>query len=88
MKITLHPVFKKSYKKRIAPYQQLVKRFEQRVHVFMKNPYHPLLRNHGLYGKKLKLRAFSVGGDMRVVYAEVSKEEVLFLDIGSHSQVY
>jgi len=33
------------------------------------------------------LRAFSVGGDLRVVYRE-TEEYYEFLDIGSHNQVY
>ncbi len=37
---------------------------------------------------KIELRAFSVTGDIRIVYFEINDESVLFLDIGTHNQVY
>jgi addiction module RelE/StbE family toxin len=45
------------------------------------------LNDHPLTGKLKGLRAFSVGGDVRVVYQE-AENYYLFLDIGSHNQVY
>ena len=47
---------------------------------------HPL-NDHGLVGKKLGLRAFAMSGDIRIVYAE-TEEAYVFLDVGSHNQVY
>lgn len=88
MKIELHPVFQKNYKRRIAFSSKLVKKFQRRVHIFLDNPHHPTLRNHKLIGEKISLRAFSISGDLRVVYKELGKEHVLFLDIGTHNQVY
>jgi len=45
------------------------------------------LRDHKLIGKKKNFRAFSVTGDIRVVYIIVDSNIWLF-DIGSHNQVY
>ncbi len=45
------------------------------------------LDDHGLKGKKRIYRAWSVAGDIRVVYRETD-EYYEFLDIGSHNQVY
>jgi len=47
-----------------------------------------LLKDHPLTGKKQGLRAFSITGDVRIVYHFVSDDFVEFLDIGSHNQVY
>jgi len=32
--------------------------------------------------------AFSITGDIRVIYQKISDEEIILVDIGSHNQVY
>ena len=88
MKIKLHPKFKKAYKTRIAPNKKLIKQTENRIGMFKTNHTNPVLKDHGLSGAKRQLRAFSVTGDIRIVYIPVSEDEVIFIDIGSHNQVY
>lgn len=88
MIIQLHPQFKNAYKNRIASFPKLVSKTEERIQLFKENPRNPILRDHGLTGKLCKLRSFSVGGDIRIIYQPISKDSVLFLDIGSHNQVY
>lgn len=88
MNIEFHPDFKKSYDKRIAKNNKLRNKVAERIKLFMKNPTNPLLKDHALTGKKSHLRAFWIGGDMRIVYKPISDQSVLFLDIGSHNQVY
>lgn len=87
MKVLFHRQFKKSYKKRIAPHPKLVARFTERLTLFIENPVHPELQTHHLVGEKIRLMAFSITGDIRVVYRQ-EKDVVLFLDIGTHNQVY
>lgn len=79
--------FEKSFKKRIIPNSNLSKNFAKRLRLFQKNRQHPLLRDHALVGTKLGKRAFSINGDIRVVYGE-DGDFLTFYDIGSHSQVY
>jgi len=88
MTIGRHSDFKKAYKKRCAGKKNLKARVAERIALFTINPRHPFLKDHALTGTKNHLRAFSVGGDMRVVYYPMSKDKVLFLDIGTHNQVY
>ena len=88
MTIRLHKSFKKSYKKRIAPNTNLEKRFKERLTLFLENPYHPALQNHKLTGKNISLRAFSITGNIRVVYTPLTETTALLLDIGTHNQVY
>ncbi|MFZ5366059.1 MAG: type II toxin-antitoxin system YafQ family toxin [Patescibacteria group bacterium] len=80
-------IFLKNYTKRISPNASLVKRFEERLHLFIKNPTDPVLKNHKLLGAKHNLRSFSVTGDIRVVYLRKDKT-VYLIDIGTHAQVY
>lgn len=88
MKIRLHPRFKKAYKNRIKPNKKLITQMEERINRFKNNPRDPILKNHPLKGQKEALRAFSITGDIRVIYQPISEGEVIFIDIGSHNQVY
>lgn len=88
MIVQLHPKFKAAYKKRIAYSSKLVIKTEERIKLFKENPQNPILKDHALTGREKYLRSFSITGDIRVVYQPVSKDHVLFLDIGSHNQIY
>jgi mRNA-degrading endonuclease YafQ of YafQ-DinJ toxin-antitoxin module len=80
-------LFEKNYKKRIRPNKQLDKQFESRLVLFLKGKHGYPLDDHALKGKLQGKRAFSVANDIRVVYEETT-EAYIFLDIGSHNQVY
>jgi addiction module RelE/StbE family toxin len=59
-----------------------------KIKLFVLNPKHPLLKDHKLKGEKKGLRAFHVIGDIRIVYKQITADTVLFLDVGTHNQVY
>jgi mRNA-degrading endonuclease YafQ of YafQ-DinJ toxin-antitoxin module len=64
-------------------------RVEAALSIFMDQPFHPTLKNHGLTGKLRGLRAISAGYDLRVVYEEEGGHAtVLLLNTGSHDEVY
>ncbi len=88
MKLIISRRFKKSYTTRIKPYPKLDKIFAERITLFLTNPQDPRLRDHKLIGKKQSFRAFSITGDVRVIYSQESKDTILLLDIGTHNQVY
>jgi len=77
IQIVLHRNFIKSFDKRIKRDKKLSKQVEERTNLFKINPQNPKLKDHRLVGKMIDLRSFSINGDM-----------VIFLDIGSHNQVY
>lgn len=79
--------FIKNFDRRIANNAKLKKQFQERLELFLKSPQNPLLKNHKLVGARKYLNAFSVTGDIRVLYYQ--KEDVVyFVDIGTHNQVY
>lgn len=86
--IKTHPEFVKSYRKRIENNSKLIKKVAERIKLFKAYPQNPLLKDHALFGKKCHLRAFWITGDIRITYFPISKDEVIFMDIGSHNQVY
>ena len=56
---------------------------------FAANPCDPQLRNHALHGRLSGLRAIAVVGDLRIIFEEHQRYTlVLFLDIGTHEQMY
>lgn len=87
MKIFLHPNFKKSYANRIANNPKLLKRTTERITLFQKDPRDLVLKDHLLKGGQRQRRAFSITGDIRIVYRRID-DGILFYDIGTHNQVY
>lgn len=65
--------------------------FRDRLIIFIKNPFTPILNNHLLKGKYLYSRSINITGDWRAIYSEVSERSdkiVIFLVLGTHSQLY
>lgn len=85
MKIIPHKKFKKQFQKLRKNDQ---KQFEERIKIFLINPFHPILDNHELHGKYKGCRSIKITADLRVIYETVKKDVVLFLTIDSHSNLY
>ena len=88
IQIEFHRNFVKSYDRRIKSDSKLASQTEERVEIFKKNPKSELLKDHKLTGRKKSYRSFSITGDIRIIYEQISENEVVFYDIGSHNQVY
>ncbi|MDR1518269.1 MAG: type II toxin-antitoxin system mRNA interferase toxin, RelE/StbE family [Dysgonamonadaceae bacterium] len=58
--------------------------------LFEKEPFAEQLRNHSLQGELSGFRFISAGGDIRLHYYEKEPRHVfvVFVAIGSHSQLY
>lgn len=79
--------FVKNYQKRILVNQKLDAQFRERLGLFLSGVRNEPLYDHQLTGNKKGLRAFSITGNVRVIYRE-TETEFHFLDIGTHNQVY
>lgn len=79
--------FEKHFKNRILPHAKLVRQFEDRLQLFLINKSDYPLDDHSLTGSLAGKRAFSITGDIRVVYVELD-DAYVFIDIGTHNQVY
>ncbi len=87
MKVEFTRDFIKIFKKRFIGRISVQKRFEERLLLFSENSANPILKDHALGGKMKGFRAFSVSGDIRVVYY-AHEGVAYFVDIGTHNQVY
>lgn len=88
VKILYSRTFLKHFKKRIVRNQKLSSEFDKRIILFSEDKNYPVLKNHRLSGIKSHLRSFSITGDIRVLYQQISDGEVILIDIGSRNQVY
>jgi mRNA-degrading endonuclease YafQ of YafQ-DinJ toxin-antitoxin module len=79
--------FKKSYNKRFKENTKIKAVIATRIAIFLENKNNPLLRNHALKGVRKGYYAFSVTGDIRIIYYEYEGNHYL-VDIGTHNQVY
>ena len=85
MKLRFHKRFIKDYN---FLDQKIKAAFQERLKLFFDNPYHAKLKNHPLKGKWCGYRSINISGDIRAVYKINDDEEVIFITIGSHSQLY
>jgi addiction module RelE/StbE family toxin len=57
------------------------------MEMFLADKANPVLRDHQLIGRFSDFRAFSVTGDVRIIYKEFP-DHIRLIDIGTHNQVY
>ncbi len=85
MKVRYHKMFQKQVVK-LRPAQ--VKRLKAAIKLFTLEPEHPTLYNHPLSGEWSGFRSIAFGGDWRAHYMPIGNDEVLFVAVGTHSQLY
>ncbi len=85
MEIKYSKKFLKQFQKSPSKVQKI---FLDKQDIFSEDRNHPILRNHRLSGKFKNLRSINVTGDWRALYEEYNKEVIVFVLIGTHSQLY
>ena len=85
MKIDFHKSFDKQAKN-LQPAQK--ERLKTALRLFQTDPTHPDLYNHALNGKWRGHRSIAFGGDWRANYIQKDADSVLFVAVGTHSQLY
>jgi mRNA-degrading endonuclease YafQ of YafQ-DinJ toxin-antitoxin module len=83
--VLLHKRFQKKYAKLS---EKIKESFKERRNLFLDDINSPLLSIHLLHGKYSGYKSFNVTGDIRVVFKEIEKGAFLFLDIGTHGDLY
>ena len=88
IEIAFSSSFKRAFRKKIKGQAYLQTKFWQRVQIFKENPFDGRLRTHKLSGKLQELWGFSVEYDIRVIFYFASETQAVFVDIGTHDEVY
>ncbi len=85
MNVLFHRNFEKHYK-RLQKREK--NRFKEKIQVFLKDEFDPILNNHPLKGKYKGYRSINVTGDLRAVYKRLIRNKVIFVVIDKHSNLY
>ena len=85
MNIQFHRNFEKQHKK--LKKQERV-RAKERLILFLKDEFNPMLNNHPLSGKYKGYRSINITGDIRAIYKRYNHNICIFVDIGIHSNLY
>jgi addiction module RelE/StbE family toxin len=85
MRIFFHRSLKKRYKKMPI---KIRRKAEERILLFADNPSNSILNNHPLTGDRNGQWSINITGDWRAIYVFKNKNEVVFIDIDTHSNLY
>jgi mRNA-degrading endonuclease YafQ of YafQ-DinJ toxin-antitoxin module len=89
MEVAFSDTFKKAFKKRVlsTTFEAI---FWDKLNIFINDPYDSSLKTHKLTGKLKDLWSFSIAYDIRVVFyfTKDKPKKSVFIDIGSHDNVY
>jgi mRNA-degrading endonuclease YafQ of YafQ-DinJ toxin-antitoxin module len=88
VEVSFSSSFKRAFKTRIKGNADLETRFWQKLEQFTVDPFDPSLKTHKLSGKLKEFWSFSVDYDERVLFYFMENEKAVFVDIGSHDEVY
>ncbi len=86
-------VFPASYQRRekvfLAKHPDLRERYFKTLLLLEQNPLHPSLRLHPLQGKLAGLHSASISMQYRITLElELREHELVFVNVGSHGEVY
>ncbi len=88
VEISFSSSFRRAFKKRIKENLDLEAKFWQKVEKFTVDPFEQSLKTHKLSGKLKDLWSFSLEYDERVLFYFTEDGNAVFVDIGSHDEVY
>jgi mRNA interferase YafQ len=81
--------YHKSFQKQVVKLQPgQLRRLREALILFQNEPNHPDLYNHPLTGNWQGYRSIAFGGDWRVHYILENNGDVIFVAVGTHSQLY
>lgn len=85
MQVNFKPKFVKQYNQLSHKMQ---KQFDERLELFIEDPTTYLLNVHSLKGKYAGFWSINISGDLQAIYTYEGDTIIVFLLIGTHSQLY
>ncbi|HUY69475.1 MAG TPA: type II toxin-antitoxin system mRNA interferase toxin, RelE/StbE family [Candidatus Tyrphobacter sp.] len=85
MRIRFHRNFEKQYKKFSAKTKAKIR---ERLSLFLRDEFDPILNNHPLRGKYGGYRSINISGDLRAVYKLSDQEIRVFVAVATHNTLY
>ncbi len=88
MEVSFSSSFKWALRKHIKSNADLENRFQQKLEQFILEPFDLSLKTHELSGKLKDFWSFSIDYDARVLFYFTEDNKAVFVDFGSHDEVY
>lgn len=85
MEIRTSAHFERRYKKLSQPIKEKAKKQEK---LFITDPFDSRLFTHKLHGKDQRKWSYSIDYDYRIKFIFLNNNGVLYVDIGTHDEVY
>lgn len=85
MRVIFHKRFIKCFSKLPSKAQDV---FYKKLIIFYDDKFNIALNNHSLSGKHSDKRSINITGDYRAIFKEQENGDVVFLLIGTHSELY
>ena len=80
--------YKKRFQKSLLKLPRAIQdKFDNRLSIFLENPFHVLLNNHSIHPTFEFGRSINITGDYRAIYIEHGGI-ITFTEIGTHSELY
>ncbi len=85
----MHILFAKQFKKAYARLPKPLKRqCDERLMLFERDAYHPLLNNHLLHEPYSGCRSINVTGDYRAIFYYETTDVIRFIIVGTHHELF
>jgi len=85
MIVRFHKNLEKQYKKLLSGER---KKFKEKMAIFLRDEFDPILNNHPLKGRHKGYRSLNATGDLRAIYKRETRDRVVFIAIDKHSNLY
>ena len=80
--------FVRAYHKQVKENQIFKSLFDEKLKLFLENPFDSKLKTHKLSGKLKEIWSFSINYQIRVTFSFIDDNKVIFENIGTHDKVY
>ncbi len=86
--ISFSSSFIRAYRKQIKAEPNIESIFDEKLKIFIENPFDPRLKTHKLSGKLSDIWSFSINYYIRITFSFVNDNKVIFENIGKHDFIY
>jgi addiction module RelE/StbE family toxin len=86
--VSYTPSFIRALKRLLRTNPALHSTYEEKLSLFISDPFNPLLRTHKLHGKLSGMWSFSLTSNLRILFRFTNKNKAVFFDVGNHDDLY
>lgn len=75
-------------KQRVKLMESARRKLNERLRMFVSDPFDSLLENHPLHGTYIGCRSINITGDCRAIFYHEAADAVRFIVIGTHHELF